>query len=102
MGFEWTELTYQQILAGNTAVLIFPLCVLFVFLTLAAAPCGDPDRAHVPALCHCRCVAEGDGQQHPHVWDFYADLKKYKQAPSAEKKAELNIHHRQDAYTAAL
>jgi multidrug efflux pump len=36
MGFEWTELTYQQILAGNTAVLIFPLCVLFVFLTLAA------------------------------------------------------------------
>jgi multidrug efflux pump subunit AcrB len=36
MGFEWTELTYQQILAGNTAALIFPLCVLFVFLTLAA------------------------------------------------------------------
>ncbi|MGQ0657158.1 MAG: efflux RND transporter permease subunit [Chromatiales bacterium] len=36
MGFEWTELTYQQILAGNTAVFIFPLCVLFVFLTLAA------------------------------------------------------------------
>jgi hypothetical protein len=36
------------------------------------------------------------------IWDFYADLKNYKQAPSAEKKAELNIHHRQDAYTAAL
>ena len=36
------------------------------------------------------------------IWDFYADLKKYQQAPSAEKKAELNIHHRQDAYTAAL
>jgi len=36
MGFEWTELTYQQILAGNTAIYIFPLCVLFVFLTLAA------------------------------------------------------------------
>jgi hypothetical protein len=36
------------------------------------------------------------------VWDFYADLRKYKQAPSAEKKAELNRHHRQDAYTAAL
>ncbi|KFI22464.1 efflux RND transporter permease subunit [Nitrosococcus oceani] len=35
-GFEWTELTYQQILAGNTAVYIFPLCVLFVFLVLAA------------------------------------------------------------------
>ena len=36
MGFEWTDLTYQQILSGNTAILIFPLCVLFVFLTLAA------------------------------------------------------------------
>ncbi|MEI7606380.1 MAG: multidrug efflux RND transporter permease subunit [Rhodospirillaceae bacterium] len=36
MGFEWTELTYQQILAGNTAMLIFPLCVLLVFLVLAA------------------------------------------------------------------
>lgn len=36
MSFEWTELTYQQILAGNTALLIFPLCVLFVFMVLAA------------------------------------------------------------------
>jgi multidrug efflux pump len=35
-GFEWTELTYQEILVGNTAVYIFPLCVLFVFLVLAA------------------------------------------------------------------
>ncbi len=34
--FEWTELTYQQILAGNTAVFIFPLCVLLAFLVLAA------------------------------------------------------------------
>ncbi len=36
VGFEWTELTLQEILEGNTAVFIFPLCVLFVFLTLAA------------------------------------------------------------------
>ena len=28
MGFEWTELTLQEILAGNTAIYIFPLCVL--------------------------------------------------------------------------
>ncbi|MBN9286931.1 MAG: multidrug efflux RND transporter permease subunit [Gammaproteobacteria bacterium 39-13] len=35
-GFEWTELTYQQILSGNTALLVFPLCVLLVFLVLAA------------------------------------------------------------------
>ena len=36
MTFEWTELTYQQILAGNTAVFIFPLCIFLVFLVLAA------------------------------------------------------------------
>jgi hydrophobe/amphiphile efflux-1 (HAE1) family protein len=36
MGYEWTELTYQQKLAGNTAILIFPLCILLVFLVLAA------------------------------------------------------------------
>jgi multidrug efflux pump len=36
MNYEWTELTYQQILAGNTAVLVFPLCVLLVFLVLAS------------------------------------------------------------------
>ena len=36
MGFEWTDLAYQQILAGNTALIIFPICVLFVFLVLAA------------------------------------------------------------------
>jgi hydrophobe/amphiphile efflux-1 (HAE1) family protein len=36
MNYEWTDLTYQEILAGNTIVFIFPLCVLLVFLTLAA------------------------------------------------------------------
>jgi multidrug efflux pump subunit AcrB len=35
-GFEWTELTLQQILAGNTAVLVFLLGSVFVFLVLAA------------------------------------------------------------------
>ena len=34
--YEWTDLTYQQILAGNTMVIIFPLVVLLVFLVLAA------------------------------------------------------------------
>ena len=36
VSFEWTELTYQEILSGNTMVLVFPLCVLLVFLVLAA------------------------------------------------------------------
>jgi len=36
MTYEWTDLTYQQILAGNTMFYIFPLVVLLVFLVLAA------------------------------------------------------------------
>ncbi len=34
--YEWTDLTYQQDLAGNTAIYVFPMCVLLVFLVLAA------------------------------------------------------------------
>ena len=33
---EWTDLAYQEQLAGNTALFIFPLCVLFVFLVHSA------------------------------------------------------------------
>ncbi|RUR69872.1 multidrug efflux RND transporter permease subunit [Variovorax guangxiensis] len=36
VSFEWTELTYQEILAGNSAFLVFPLAILLVFLVLAA------------------------------------------------------------------
>jgi HAE1 family hydrophobic/amphiphilic exporter-1 len=36
MSFEWTELAYQQRLTGNTAIFIFALSVLFVFLVLSA------------------------------------------------------------------
>jgi len=36
MAFEWTELTFQQEIAGNTAIIVFPICVLLVFLVLAA------------------------------------------------------------------
>jgi hydrophobe/amphiphile efflux-1 (HAE1) family protein len=34
--FEWTDLTYQKIIAGNTAMYIYPLCILLVFMVLAA------------------------------------------------------------------
>jgi gold/copper resistance efflux pump len=36
MTFEWTDLTYQQKLAGDSALFIFPLCVLLAYLILAA------------------------------------------------------------------
>ena len=55
-GYEWTELAYQEKLAGNTALLVFGAAVVFVFLVLAAQyeswslPLrGHPDRADVPA-----------------------------------------------------
>jgi hydrophobe/amphiphile efflux-1 (HAE1) family protein len=35
-GYEWTDLTFQQKTAGNTALLVFPICVMLVFLILSA------------------------------------------------------------------
>jgi len=36
MSYEWTDLAFQQIDAGDAALFVFPLCVIFVFLVLAA------------------------------------------------------------------
>jgi len=36
ISYEWTDLTYQEILAGNSAALVFPVSILLVFLVLAA------------------------------------------------------------------
>jgi hydrophobe/amphiphile efflux-1 (HAE1) family protein len=35
-GYEWTELAYQQKIAGNTGGVVFAMAVVFVFLVLAA------------------------------------------------------------------
>ena len=66
---EWTDLTYQQKLAGSTALFIFPLCVVLAFLVLAAVRAGPcrwryPDRSDVPAERHRRRMADPRGQQH--------------------------------------
>jgi hydrophobe/amphiphile efflux-1 (HAE1) family protein len=34
--FEWTDLSYQQTTGANAGLYVFPVCVLFVFLVLAA------------------------------------------------------------------
>jgi multidrug efflux pump len=34
--FEWTDLTYQKMLAGNAGIWVFPISLLLVFLVLAA------------------------------------------------------------------
>ncbi len=36
MAYDWTELTYLQLKAGNNAIFVFALAVMFVFLVLAA------------------------------------------------------------------
>jgi HAE1 family hydrophobic/amphiphilic exporter-1 len=36
VSFEWTDLAFQERATGNTAVFVFALAVLFVFLVLAA------------------------------------------------------------------
>jgi multidrug efflux pump len=36
VSLDWTEITYQEILAGNSAVWVYPLAILLVFLVLAA------------------------------------------------------------------
>ncbi|MBX9711626.1 MAG: efflux RND transporter permease subunit [Xanthobacteraceae bacterium] len=36
IGFEWTELTYQEIIAGNSSIYVFPISLFLVFLVLAA------------------------------------------------------------------
>jgi hydrophobe/amphiphile efflux-1 (HAE1) family protein len=34
--YEWTDLSYQQVTGANAGLYVFPICVLFVFLVLAA------------------------------------------------------------------
>src|SRR6185369_2528646 len=36
LALEWTELTFQKILAGNAGLWVYPLSILLVFLVLAA------------------------------------------------------------------
>lgn len=36
MNIEWTDLSFQQVTQGNTALIVFPVAVLLAFLVLAA------------------------------------------------------------------
>lgn len=36
VGYEWTDLAYQEVTQGNTSLYVFPVCVLFVFLILCS------------------------------------------------------------------
>ena len=73
IGYEWTDLAYQEKATGNTAIFIFGLAVLFVFLVLAAqyeswtlplAIILIVPLAVLSALLGV--MLRGLGQQHPH------------------------------------
>ena len=56
MAYEWTEMAFLELKAGNTAMIIFGFAVVMVFLVLAAQyeswslPLADhPGGADVPA-----------------------------------------------------
>ena len=34
--YDWTDLSYQQVTGGSSGLYVFPICVLFVYLVLAA------------------------------------------------------------------
>ena len=72
--YEWTDLAFQEELAGNTALLIFPLCVLFVWLVHSAEyesfALSTAIILIVPmmsALRHRRGVGAAYGQQYLHT-----------------------------------
>ena len=71
MSTEWTLLMFLQIKAGNTAMYVFALAVVFVFLALAGAVRGasaaagrHPRRAAVPALLPGRGAVHRQGRRH--------------------------------------
>ncbi len=72
MGIEWTDIAYQEKLAGNTGPIVFGLAVVFVFLVLAAnyeillaAAVGHPDRPDVSSGRDPRRQHSRHGQQYP-------------------------------------
>ena len=74
MAFEWTELAYLQIQAGNTAMIVFALGggagvpgAGGAVRELVAAAGRHPRRADVPALLGRRRADRRDGHQHLHA-----------------------------------
>ena len=60
MSYEWTEMAYLELLAGNTAMIVFGFSIVMVFLVLAAqfeswshAAGGHPVGTAVLARCAC-------------------------------------------------
>ncbi len=111
MGYEWTDLTYQQILAGDTTILVFPICVLLVYLVLAA----KYESLFVPfavilivpmcllsAICGVWLTA-GDNNIFTQIGLFVLAALACKNAILiVEFARELEMHHGQSTITAAI
>ena len=74
MAYDWTELTYLQLQAGNVAIYVFALGVVFVFLVLAAQyeswslPLAVILVVPMCLLCSVTgAVLDGDGSEHLHA-----------------------------------
>ena len=74
MHYEWTEMAFQELQAGNTAMWIFTLAVVMVFLVLGrpirklvAAAGRDPGGADVPAERDRGGDDRPVGRQHLHA-----------------------------------
>jgi hydrophobe/amphiphile efflux-1 (HAE1) family protein len=52
--YEWTDLSYQQVTGGNPGLFVFPICVLFVYLVLAAQ--YGSWTLPFAVILSCRCV----------------------------------------------
>ena len=62
IGFEWTDLAFQQRQAGTSTILIFGASVLFVFMVLAAhstraGACRSPSSSSCRCACWLRSLA---------------------------------------------
>src|SRR6201747_210165 len=57
--YEWTDLSYQQVTGGNAGLYVFPICVLFVFLVLAAQY-GSWGLPFAVVLIVPMCLVAGD------------------------------------------
>ena len=74
MAYDWTELTYLQLQAGNVAIYVFALGVVFVFLVLAAQyeswslPLAVILVVPMCLLCSVTGAAlDGHGREHLHA-----------------------------------
>ena len=72
IGYEWTEIAYQQEQKGTPTMLVFGAAALFVFLVLAAnyeswklPLVGRADRADVPARLGHRAAVPRHADRHP-------------------------------------